>query len=194
MAEREIVAFESAAEWEAWLERNHERPVGVWVRIAKKESGLRSVSYAEALDGALCYGWIDGQKAKGDESWWLQYFCRRKPGSLWSKVNRTNVDRLSAAGRMRAPGLAAVERAKGDGRWDAAYQPAGSREVPPELARALEGNPAAAAFFESLRGQDRYAFVFRVATTKNEALRREKAERFAAMLARGETLRPAGKP
>ncbi len=184
-----ILPFASAAAWEAWLEAEHARAPGVWLQIAKKDSGIASVTYAQALDVALCFGWIDGQKRGHDERFFLQRFTPRRRGSVWSQRNTEHVARLEAAGRMRAAGAAEVEAAKADGRWEAAY--AGQRDatVPADLQAALDASPAAATFFATLSSVNRYAIVYRVqAPAKQPGTRERRIERYVAMLARGETI------
>ena len=188
--DRVIVSFANPREFESWLETNHTQPTGIWLLIAKKGSGKTSITYAQALDEALCYGWIDGQKAKHDEGTWIQYFTRRKKNSLWSQVNQKHVERLISQGKMRPPGIAAIEEAKLSGQWDAAYQPTRSREVPAELAEALAQHPQAQAFFETLDSQNRFAFVFRISTPKNPETRRNKAAQFVQMLENQEVFYP----
>jgi len=183
-----ILPFACADDWEAWLEREHNRAPGVWLQIAKKESRIASVTYAEALDVALCFGWIDGQKRSYDATSFLQRFTPRKRASRWSKINTGHVERLTAAGRMRPAGLAQVEAARADGRWEAAYDGQSSATIPPDLQAALDANPAAAAFFATLRGANRYAVLYRVQDAKRPETRARRIERFVAMLARGETL------
>jgi uncharacterized protein YdeI (YjbR/CyaY-like superfamily) len=183
-----ILPFASAAAWEEWLELEHERAPGVWLKIAKKDTGIATVTYAQALDVALCFGWIDGQKGAFDAQWFLQRFTPRKPRSKWSKVNTEHAERLTEAGRMRAAGLAQVEAARADGRWAAAYESARSAGVPPDLQAALDANPRAAAFFATLRGANRYAILYRVQDAKRPETRARRIDRFVAMLARGETL------
>ncbi len=194
--ERKIILFEKTADLETWLEKNHTQITGIWIRIAKKGSGLRSVTYAEALDCALCWGWIDGQKAKHDENSWVQYFVRRKKNSIWSQVNQKNVERLTAEGRMQAPGAEAIEEAKRSGQWEAAYQPTSSREVPEDLEKALNENKKAKDFFESLGSQNRFAFIFRLTTAKKAETRLKRLNEFLGMLERGEVFYPkrASKP
>jgi len=183
-----IVPFASADAWEAWLEREHARASGVWLQIAKRDSRIATVTYAEALDVALCFGWIDGQKRGFDATWFLQRFTPRKARSRWSKINTEHVERLIAAGRMRPAGLAQVEAARADGRWDDAYHGQRSATVPPDLQAALDASPAAAAFFATLRGANRYAVLYRVQDAKRPETRARRIDRFVAMLARGETL------
>jgi uncharacterized protein YdeI (YjbR/CyaY-like superfamily) len=188
--DRVIVAFENAPQFEAWLEENHTQPTGIWLLIAKKASGRPSITYAQALECALCYGWIDGQKAKHDEGSWLQHFSRRKKDSIWSQVNQTNVARLIAEGRMQAQGLAAIEEAKQSGQWAAAYQPTKSREIPADLEVALAQSPKARAFFDTLGSQNRYAFVFRVSTAKRPETRAKRIVEFVQMMENGEVFYP----
>ncbi len=188
MTTSEIVSFKTAKAWETWLARNHAKSSGVWLRIAKKDSGMKSVSYAEALDVALCHGWIDGQKGKGDEATWLQRFTPRGARSIWSRINRDKALALIAEGRMKAAGLAEVERAKRDGRWDAAYEPQRTSTVPPDLEAALNANPAALAFFKTLDSANRYAILWRIANAKKAETRAKRIATFVAMLARGERI------
>jgi uncharacterized protein YdeI (YjbR/CyaY-like superfamily) len=183
-----VLPFASATAWERWLEREHARAPGVWLQIAKKDTGIATVTYAEALDVALCFGWIDGQKRGFDASRFLQRFTQRRRASRWSKINTEHAERLIATGRMRSAGLAQVEAARGDGRWQAAYAGQRSATVPPDLRAALDANSAAAAFFATLSGANRYAILYRVQDAKRPETRRRRIERFVAMLARGETL------
>jgi uncharacterized protein YdeI (YjbR/CyaY-like superfamily) len=185
---RPILLFETIAAWEEWLDGNHAATDGVWLRLAKKGAPLRSISYAEALEGALCYGWIDGQKRAYDEDSWLQKFTRRGRRSIWSRINRDKAEALLASGRMRTAGEAAVEAARADGRWDAAYDPASRASVPADLAAELERSPAAREFFETLSGANRYAILFRLQTAAKPATRAKRLREYVAMLERGETL------
>lgn len=182
-----VKPFRTAAAWEAWLAAHRDDP-GVWLKIAKKDSGIASVTYAEALDVALCHGWIDGRKHACDARYFLQRFTPRRPKGLWSKINIGHAERLIASGRMRPAGLREVEAAKADGRWEAAYSGASEMGVPEELAAALAGNRRAKAFFDKLDGANRYAFCWRVRTAKKPETRLARAEKFVAMLARGEKL------
>ncbi len=188
--EREIISFEQASDFEAWLADHHTQTTGIWICIAKKGSAQQSVTYAEALDCALCYGWIDGQKAKYDEVSWLQYFTKRKKNSIWSQVNQKNVERLIAEGRMQASGLEAIEQAKLSGQWDKAYQPVSSREIPEDLARALAQNSKAKDFFDSLGSQNRFAFVFRLSTAKRAETRLKRLNEYIRMMENGEVFYP----
>lgn len=179
--------FRNATAWEKWLAA-HAAAAGLWLKIAKKDSGIASISYAQALDVALCHGWIDGLKKSHDAQFFLQRFTPRKPRSLWSKVNVAKAEQLIADGRMRAGGLRQIEAAKADGRWDAAYHGASKMEVPEELAAALAGNRKARVFFEALDRTNRYAFCWRVQTAVKPETRRARVEKFVAMLARGEKI------
>lgn len=182
-----IKPFKTAEAFEKWLTVNVEA-AGVWLKISKKDSGIASVTYAEALEVALCHGWIDGQKKGFDAEYFLQRFTPRRPRSLWSKINIAHVERLTSAGRMQARGLREVEAAKADGRWDAAYQSFSVMEVPAELAAVLKKNRKAAAFFESLDKTNRYSFCWRVHTAKKPETRVARAAKFVEMLARGEKI------
>jgi uncharacterized protein YdeI (YjbR/CyaY-like superfamily) len=182
-----ILPFTTAAKARAWLDR-HVGDAGVWVKIAKKGSGHRSVTYAEFLDEALCVGWIDGQKRSYDAEWFLQRFTPRTRRSPWSQTNREHIARLTAEDRMHPVGLAAVEAAKTDGRWDAAYAPASRIEIPPDLQAALDAEPAAKEFFATLSGANRFAVLYRIGSVKRADTRARKIEQYVAMLARGETL------
>ena len=183
-----IRLFKTPAAWEKWLEANHAKSAGVWMQIAKKAGGLSSATYQEALDVALCYGWIDGQKRPFDERTWLQRFTPRGPRSIWSKINTGKADALIKSGRMRAAGLAAIESAKASGRWESAYQPWSNPDVPPELQAALNARPNAKAFFETLRGANRYGVIFRVQTAKKPETRAKRIADFIARFEKGETL------
>ena len=185
-----IVSFKSAKAWESWLAANHASSTGIWLRIAKKDSGMASVSYPEALDISLCYGWIDGQKRHGDRRSWLQKFTPRRPGSAWSRRNRTRVAELTDAGRMRPAGRRAVAEAKRSGKWAKAYASPATARVPADLRRALATDPIAKAFFEQLDSANRYAVLYRLETAASAATRAQRLERFMAMLRRHETLHP----
>lgn len=182
-----IKPFKNAAAFEAWLER-HPSAAGLWLKIAKKDSGVASVTYAEALDVALCHGWIDGQKKGFDDTFFLQRFTPRRKKSLWSKNNVAHVARLIAAGRMRDGGRREIDAAKADGRWDGAYHGASRMDVPPELAAALAKNRKAKAFFDALDRTNRYAFCWRVQSAVKARTKIARVERLVAMLARGETI------
>ncbi|HEY8021925.1 MAG TPA: YdeI/OmpD-associated family protein [Thermoanaerobaculia bacterium] len=179
-----------AREWAAWLAAHHASSKGVRLRIAKKGAATATVSYAEALEAALCYGWIDGQKGRLDDDFWLQRFTPRKPGSKWSQINRAKAVSLIEAGEMKPAGLREVERAKADGRWDAAYAGQRAATVPEDLQRALDENARARAFFTTLNSVNRYAILYRVQEAKRPETRARRIEKFVAMLARHETLHP----
>ena len=187
-AELRVRLFRDAAAWEAWLAKQHAKSAGLWLRIAKAASSVKSVSYAEALDVALCYGWIDGQKKSFDEETWLQKFTPRGKRSIWSKINREKVQRLVESGRMQPAGLEAVERAKANGQWDAAYDSHRTASVPDDLQRALDAHPKAKAFFATLSSANRYAILFRIQTVKRAETRAKKIEQFVGMLERREVI------
>jgi uncharacterized protein YdeI (YjbR/CyaY-like superfamily) len=188
------LAFETAATWDRWLEREHATSRGLWLKLAKKGTGLPSVDYAGALDVALTWGWIDGQKAALDEVHWLQKFTPRGPKSLWSKVNREHIARLELAGRMKPAGQAAVAAAQADGRWAQAYDSPARATVPEDLARALERSRKAAQAWAGLDAANRYAVLHRVLTAKKAETRARRIETLVAMLARGETIHPRRTP
>ena len=185
-----IMAFASQQAWADWLEANHASPRGIWLKFAKKGSDVASVTYAEAVEAALAWGWIDGQKKAHDDVAWLQKFTPRRPKSLWSRINRDKAEALIAAGKMRPPGLAEVERARQDGRWDSAYEPASRATVPDDLAAALAANPRAAAVFATLNAANRYAILFRVQVARKPETRARNIARFVEMLARDEKIHP----
>lgn len=177
-----------AEEWERWLERHHAHSPGVWLMIAKKDGGARSVSYAQALETAICFGWIDGQKRSHDDAFYLQRFTPRGPRSRWSLINRTKAQALADAGRLRPAGAREVQAAQADGRWEAAYEPASRATVPPDLQAALDQAPAAAAFFATLTGARRYAFLYRLHNVKTPAARERRIAGYIARLTDGRTL------
>jgi uncharacterized protein YdeI (YjbR/CyaY-like superfamily) len=189
-AEPPVLSFASRAKWEAWLERHHGDEAGVWLRIAKKGAAARTVGYPDVLEVALCFGWIDGQRRPLDAEFFLQRFTPRRARSRWSRTNREWAVRLIDSGAMREPGLREVERAKADGRWDAAYEGQRTAGVPDDLRRALEENEAAARFFETLDAQNRYAILYRVQDAKRPDTRARRIAQFVEMLASGETLHP----
>ncbi|HSR93942.1 MAG TPA: YdeI/OmpD-associated family protein [Solirubrobacterales bacterium] len=182
-----IMLFAAPADLEAWL-AEHGDADGLWLKIAKKGSGVKSVSYAEALEVALCFGWIDSQKRGFDERHFLQRFTPRRPRGRWSRINREKVEELIGSGRMRPSGLAQVEAAKADGRWDAAYEGQRTAEVPPDLQRELDRNAAAREFFATLDSANRYAIVYRLGEAKKEETRQRRLRKFVAMLERGEKI------
>ncbi len=177
-----VKLFKTQKAWTTWLDKNHAKSAGVWLQIAKKAGPVKSVSYAEALEVALCYGWIDGQKKGLDEAAWLQKFSPRGPRSIWSKINREKAEELIKNGRMQAAGLAAINRAKQNGRWDAAYDSHRTATVPDDLQAALEQNPAAQAFFATLDSANRYAILWRVQTAKKAETRARRIAQFVTML------------
>jgi uncharacterized protein YdeI (YjbR/CyaY-like superfamily) len=189
-ADLPILSFPSRAEWRAWLAAEHATSGGVWLKLAKAGSGIASVSYAEALEVALCHGWIDGQKRGFDDEFWLQRFTPRKPRSRWSRINRDKATALIERGEMEPAGLREVDAAKADGRWDAAYAGQRTATVPADLQRALDANPAAAELFATLDSANRYAILYRVQDAKRPETRARRIEKYVAMLAAGEKLHP----
>ena len=185
-----ILSFKTTADWEAWLDKQPADSPGLWLRIYKKDSGKPTINYAEALDGALCYGWIDGQKDKYDEEAWLQKFTPRRPRSVWSQINVKKVEALTAAGRMRPGGLAVVEHAKADGRWASAYEPQSQVTIPDDLQAALNKSKTARDFFEQLNRVNRYAILFRIRAARKPETRQRLIAKFVDMLKRKETIYP----
>jgi uncharacterized protein YdeI (YjbR/CyaY-like superfamily) len=183
-----ILSFAGLPEFEAWLEAQPQESAGLWLKLAKKGSGMASVGKAEAIDAALCYGWIDGQLDKYDATSWLIRFTPRKARSRWSEVNRNRALQLIELGRMRPAGLAQIEQAKKDGRWALAYAPQSAAEVPADFKAALDANPKAGNFFASLKGANRYAILYRIGEAKKPETRARRIARFVDMLERGETL------
>jgi uncharacterized protein YdeI (YjbR/CyaY-like superfamily) len=181
------ILFADTAELEAWLEENPDSE-GFWLKIAKKGSGVQSVSYAEGLEVALCFGWIDSQKRGFDERFFLQRFTPRRPRGRWSRINREKAEALIEAGRMRSAGLIEVEAAKADGRWDDAYAGQRSAELPDDLSKELAARPEARKFFETLDSANRYAIVFRLGEAKRQGTREKRLRKFVAMLERGEKI------
>jgi uncharacterized protein YdeI (YjbR/CyaY-like superfamily) len=186
--EKTVELFADAAGFEAWLEDNHADHPGVWMRIAKRGAPEPSVSYDEALDVALAYGWIDGQKRSLDADYWLQAFTRRRPRSVWSKRNVDKATSMIVEGTMKPAGLAEVDAAKADGRWDRAYEGSSASQPSPEFLAALEANPAAKSFYASLNSINRYALYYRIQNARTQETRDRKIADFVAMLERGETL------
>jgi len=186
----ELIVRDAAA-WRAWLAEHHADPTGVWLVLAKKGTkNPTSLTYDQALEEALCHGWIDGQAGRRDEATYRQRFTPRRKRSAWSKRNTGIAERLHAEGRMHPAGQAEVERAKADGRWGAAYAGQASIELPPDLAEALAAEPKAQAMFEALNSQNRYAVLYRITTAKRSDTRARRIAQFVAMLARGETVYP----
>ncbi len=182
--------FATAAAFERWLRKHHAKAACLWIKYAKKKSGIPSIDWDQAVDVALCYGWIDGQAKALDDTYSLQRFTPRGKRSKWSKLNRERVARLTKAGRMQAAGLAEVERAKADGRWDVAYDSPSNAKVPDDLAKALARSAKARAAFDKLNARNRYAILYRLHDAKKPETRARRLETFVAMLARGETLYP----
>ena len=182
--------FKDQAAWAGWLAKNHAKSSGLWLRFAKKNSGLKSVSYAEALESALCYGWIDGQKRPKDDRTWLQRFVPRAEKSIWSKINCEKALALVQSGRMRPAGRAAIERARANGRWDAAYDSPSRAVVPDDLQAALDSHPRAQEFFETLNSANRYAILFRIQNVKKAETRARKITEYIAMLERHQKIHP----
>jgi uncharacterized protein YdeI (YjbR/CyaY-like superfamily) len=185
-----IIAFASQQEWEAWLNERHADTKGLWLKLAKKGADIPTISYAEALEIALCYGWIDGQKAAFDDQFWLQKFTPRGPKSIWSKVNRDKAEALLAEGKMQPAGIAQMERAKADGRWDAAYESQSKIAVPPDFQSELDKNPRAQEFFDTLNSVNRYAILFRIQTAKKPETRAARIQKFIEMLVQQQKIHP----
>jgi uncharacterized protein YdeI (YjbR/CyaY-like superfamily) len=185
-----VISFESGEAWESWLATEHASSAGVWLRIAKKGSSSQTISYADALAVALCYGWIDGQKGKLDDDFWLQRFTPRKPGSRWSRINTDRAAELIESGRMRPAGQSEVDRARADGRWASAYASQSTITMPDDLAAELSRNDGARAFFGTLNSANRYAILYRVTTARRPETRAQRIATYVAMLARHETLYP----
>jgi uncharacterized protein YdeI (YjbR/CyaY-like superfamily) len=180
--------FKDQAAWSAWLDKNHERSSGVWLRLAKKNSGLQSVTYAEALEAALCYGWIDGHKRPESDQAWLQRICPRSAKSIWSRINREKALALVKSGRMMPAGQQAIEQARSNGRWESAYDSPSRASVPDDFQAALKISPKAKGFFETLDRANRYAILFRIQTAKKPETRARNIQKFVAMLERGEKI------
>ncbi len=185
--QQEILSFETAKDWDAWLAKHHATSTGVFIRVGKKGSGIRSITCPEALEVALCYGWIDAIRKSNDANTFLQRYCPRGPRSIWSEINKKSVQALIKARLMHPAGLAAVERAKANGQWDKAYAPASTITVPPDLEAALKKNKKASDFFATLKSNDRYAFLHRLHTAKKAETRARRLEQFIGMMERGET-------
>ena len=190
MSEEGALAFASAAAFEAWLAERHATSDGLWIKFAKKASGIPTVVYAEAVEASLRYGWIDGQVKRLDDEYYIQRFTPRRARSRWSKINCAKAEALIARGAMEPAGLAEVERAKADGRWDAAYDAPSTATVPDDLRAALDRDPKASAFFETLDSINRYAILHRIQEAKRAETRARRIDKFVAMLSRGETIHP----
>ena len=183
-----VMDFADADAWESWLAAQGGKATGLWLKIAKAGNAASSLTKAQAIDVALCHGWIDGQIDKYDDAWFLTRFTPRKRTSKWSENNRKRAEQLMADGRLAPAGLAEIEAAKADGRWEAAYAPASTAEEPEDLKAALDAEPAARAFFDTLTGANRYAILYRVRTAKKPETRAARIAKFVAMCARGETV------
>lgn len=181
--------FASKQKWSEWLAKQHDKSAGLWLKLAKKDSGIPSITYEEALDVALSYGWIDGQKKGFDEKYWLQKFTPRGAKSIWSKINTEKADRLIASGEMKPAGLKAIEAARADGRWEAAYASQKNISVPDDFQAALDKNKKAKEFFATLKSAERYSFLFRIQTAKKPETRAKRVQQFVNMLERGEKFR-----
>lgn len=184
-----IIQIASQADWRDWLQTHHAASNGVWLKIAKKSAPLTTVTHKEALEEALCFGWIDGQRDRFDDAFYLQRFTPRGPRSKWSEINRESAKRLIDDGRMQPAGAAQVQAAQDDGRWDAAYEPQSRATVPPDFQAALDANPPAREFFESLRGVSRYSFLYRISDAKRPETRAKRIASFVELLAQGKKLR-----
>ena len=185
-----ILPFASKKKWADWLAKQHDKSAGVWLKLAKKDSGIASVTYDGALDVALCYGWIDGQKKGFDDKYWLQKFTPRGPKSIWSKINTVKAEKLIASGEMKSAGLKAIELAKQDGRWDAAYESQKNISVPEDFQAVLNKNKKAKAFFATLNSVNRYAILFRIHNAKKAETRAKRIQKFVEMLENQEKLYP----
>jgi uncharacterized protein YdeI (YjbR/CyaY-like superfamily) len=188
-SEKQLLHFTTQSQWHQWLAANPEHTEGVRLKLRRKGGSQPGIDYAEALDVALCFGWIDGQSSALDEDFHIRVFTPRRARSVWSQVNRDHVARLAEEGRMQPAGIAAVEAAKADGRWEAAYRQS-TQEVPEDLRLALDANPTAAAFFATLSAQNRFSILFRIGSVKRAQTRAARIADFVAMLERGETVHP----
>jgi uncharacterized protein YdeI (YjbR/CyaY-like superfamily) len=184
-----VIHFESADEFAAWLDKNYAQPAGAWLKLAKKNTGAKSVTYTEALDTALCYGWIDGQVQKYDEQFYLQKFTPRRAKSIWSVRNTQKAESLIAAGKMMPSGLAAINQGKADGRWDTAYHSSSNFTMPEDFVKALKANPKAGQFYESLNAANRYAIYFQIQTASDKA-RPAKIDKLIRMLEQNKKIHP----
>src|SRR5438270_1649147 len=185
-----IMLFETQQDWERWLTEHHTDTVGIWLKVAKKETGIPSINYSDALDSAICYGWIDGQKASFDDQYWLQKFTPRRPKSIWSKINCDRAIALVAQGRMQPAGLKQVELAKADGRWDKAYESQSKITIPADFQTELDQNPKAKDFFNTLNSINRYAILFRIHNAKKPETRTARINKFIEMLSNNQTIHP----
>ena len=180
------IPFKSPKSFETWLEKQHDKSTGIWMKIYKKDSGIKTITYAEALDVALCFGWIDGQKQAFDEESWLQKFCPRTAKSIWSKINIGHVERLIQTGKMQPAGLKAIESAKADGRWEKAYDSPSKMTIPDDFLKELSKNKMAETFFKSLNKTNLYAIGFQLQTAKKQETRDKRMKAIIEKLAKGE--------
>jgi uncharacterized protein YdeI (YjbR/CyaY-like superfamily) len=187
--ERPVLAFANKKKWSDWLAKQHEKSSGIWLKLAKKDSGIPSVTYDEAVDAALCYGWIDGQKKGYDDKYWLQKFTPRGPKSIWSRINTEKAERLIASGEMKPAGMTAIESARQDGRWEAAYASQKNSSIPEDFQAALDQNAKAKAFFSTLKSAERYSILFRIHNAKRPETRARRIQQFVEMLERNEKVR-----
>jgi uncharacterized protein YdeI (YjbR/CyaY-like superfamily) len=185
-----VLLFDSQQKFADWLAEQHNRSAGIWLKLTKKGADFPSVTYDEAVETGLCYGWIDSQKKGFDESYWLQRFTPRKPKSIWSRINREKAEQLIASGQMRPAGLAAIELAMQNGRWDAAYDSQGRITVPTDFQAELDKNPKAKSFFERLDSANRYAILFRLQTVRKAETRAKRIRQFVGMMEQGEKIHP----
>ena len=183
-----VLQFKTQKAWATWLDKNHARSSGVWVRISKKGSAIKSISYSEGVEAALCYGWIDGQKERCDESSWLQKFTPRGARSIWSKINREKAEELIKSGRMKRAGMEAIATARQNGRWEGAYDSPSGSSVPSDFQAALDKNAAAKAFFSTINRANRYAILFRLQTARKAETRAKRIQQFIGMLEKKETM------
>jgi uncharacterized protein YdeI (YjbR/CyaY-like superfamily) len=181
-----VIAFQTAKEWRTWLSKNSQVSIGVWLKISKKDSKEKTITYAEALEESLCYGWIDGQKKSLDEQAWLQKFCPRGPKSIWSKINIAHIEILAKAGKMEPEGLKAVASAKADGRWEAAYDSQSKMTVPDDFINELSKNKKALEFYKTLNKANLFSIAFRLQTAKKPETRRKRVEVILDMLSKGQ--------
>jgi uncharacterized protein YdeI (YjbR/CyaY-like superfamily) len=187
---KEVHSFDSPQKLEQWLAKHHERSSGIFVRLFKKGAEQKSITYADALDEALCHGWIDGVKKRYDDVYWVQWFCPRRPRSVWSRINTGHIERLTKAGRMKPAGQRQVDAAKADGRWEKAYASPANSEVPADFLQALAKNKKAKAFFESLNRANTFAIAFHLHHAKKPETRERRMKKYLEMMARGEKLHP----
>jgi uncharacterized protein YdeI (YjbR/CyaY-like superfamily) len=183
-----VLSFADKKKWATWLAKQHKKSNGIWLQIAKRNSGIHSVTYDEAVEVALCYGWIDGQKMGYDDQFWLQKFTPRGPKSIWSKINTEKAERLIASGEMKPAGLKAIEAARQDGRWEAAYASQKNISIPEDFQVALDKNSEASEFFSTLKSAERYSILFRIQSAKKPETRAKRIQKFVEMLEKKEKI------